>query len=570
MLRALLLPIAVVLVGGCTPKPHETPTTPPPSQPPARQTEIDQARGWLRDFGLEFTGASIPVVTVSQAEAAAELGRRADSMWPDERVEHVYGAMWLLLGNEVLSVDPDVVRAGMKLGATQPTIAYYGRQRIALIDKEAMGLAPRDLILTHEVVHAYQDQQIAGGIFERLATADSIDALTAMQLAIEGHAQFVGMAAFLGARGVAPERITPSFFDSGTARIASPGVSALYERGAVAMLAAYRRGGLPAIDALMKAPPATSEQMLHPQKVGRDEPTIIEVPEILGAQLRWKGSLGEFMMQNLLATKIPDRHRVVIATTGWDGDAIAWFDTKTGPVLIWRTVWDRPEDAEQFFEALSTVESLSQTADAWVEGRTVDIVVLAPPASPEDGRSLLESLPPLTLGPSDGARSTQNAEREYLAQVAAAMRVVDGGVQIRDSGVRIPVPKDWQVLEIQGAPVIRAPMVDGFGDNILVNVTPNLLGFTLDAVETETLRQFNDVLGATVVDHRRTSIAGREAWVVETVGHEAGSNVELHQVRAVFFTQTHRVIVTATARPDRWSALESVFASVFEGITRAP
>ena len=161
---------------------------------------------------------------------------------------------------------------------------------------------------------------------------------------------------------------------------------------------------------------------------------------------------------------------------------------------------------------------------------------MAPPATVEDSRALAGQLPRLVLGESDGAASTLQAERDYLAAVAGAVRLIEGRAVWRDSGTQIPIPPGWDLVAINGVPVLRGPMKDGFADNIVVEVTANLLGYTLDEVEAETLRLLKDVLRSEVLAQDRTTVGGRDAWVVETLEREVGSNMVLHQQRAVFFT----------------------------------
>ena len=214
--RVLLLAASVLL--DCGPKTTTTPEPSPPRAIPAKASPLEEPQRWLEALGLTFRGGPIPVAKVSEAEAVAELSRRNDAVWPEDRVLHILGMMWLLLGDAALGVDIEVVRQGMRQGASKPAIAYYGRERIALIDKEAMSLAPTPLILTHEMVHAYQDQQLPGGVFETLQSARTIDELSTLQLTLEGHAEFVSLAAFVAGRGVPPERLTPAFFDPGSSR----------------------------------------------------------------------------------------------------------------------------------------------------------------------------------------------------------------------------------------------------------------------------------------------------------------------------------------------------------------
>ncbi|MGH1342108.1 MAG: hypothetical protein ACRBN8_11180 [Nannocystales bacterium] len=572
-MRTLLLALTVA-VAACS---ASRPTAPAPI-PPAPLNPVDgnpepdvqEIRRWLQEFGLQLSDAPLPIVKVSEADALAELGETGDRMWPEVRVEQLRALMWILLGDVARNADTGLIRTGLRAGSSQNALAYYRPERIALIDKEAMDMSPRDFILTHEVVHAYQDQLLGGQLFERLANTATIDALSAQQLTVEGHATFVGTAAFMGSRGVTPDQLTPSLFDAGSGKIVAPGSSALYGRGAIAMLVAFERGGQRAIDELLLSPPVTSEQMLHPSKLGRDAPTPIASPQLPGHDPIWVGSIGEFTMQNMLAVKIPDRHQVILATTGWDGDAIARFELPQGPAVVWRTVWDRPEDAAQFVDAIHGIESISPSIALVVHGRGVDVAVMAPPATVEDSRALAKQLQPLHLGVSDGAASTRQAEQDYVTQASNAVRVIDGGAVWRDSETSIPIPPGWNLVAVHGVPVLRGPMVENFADNILVDVSPNLLGFTLEAVEVETLRLFEDVLQSQVLAHGPRALGGRKAWVVETLGHETGSSVVLHQIRAVFFTATHRVLVTATAKPERWTELAPVFESVLAGLEPTP
>ena len=165
--------------------------------------------------------------------------------------------------------------------------------------------------------------------------------------------------------------------------------------------------------------------------------------------------------------------------------------------------------------------------------------------------------------------STTAAERAALAELEAKFQIRSGKVEIQHSEVWIPIPEQWDVMRSRGVPFLRGPMIDGFGDNVLVWATPNLLGFTLDDVARETIAQLRDVLGAQILGEERLTVACRDAWLLESQGHEAGSPIEMHQIRLVFFTETHRVVLTFSAHPDRWSTRGPLFREMIEGLEPA-
>ena len=560
--RALLL--TACLAAGCRATAHN-----PAPIAPREPSPLDAPRSWLEALGLTLEGATIPVVKVSEAEAMAELSRRNDALWPEDRVLHIVGMTWLMLGDEALSVDIEMLRQGMRQGAARPAIAYYDRERIALVDKEAAALAPAPLILTHELVHAYQDQQLPGGVFETLQRADTLDALSTLQLTIEGHAEFVSTAAFVAGRGVDLRRLTPAFFDSGVGHLDNPSTSFLYERGALAMLGTFTHDGMRGVDALLRAPPSSSEQLLHPAKLGQDAPTRIDVPVIPGATPQRSSTIGELTLRNLLASRIVDEGLLLRATTGWDGDTLTWYEGETGPLLVWRTVWDREVDVDQFLEAWQQFGQSPSASAIVADGRRIDFVALPPGHTEEQAHAIAGALPTPPLPPADGAASTTTAERAALADLASKFAIRGGRVEFRHSGVRIPIPTDWGVVHSRGVPFLRGPMIQGFGDTVVVSATPNLLGFTLDEVARETLITLRDVLGAAILEEERRSVACHDAWLLESRGHDAGSQLEMHQIRLVFFTQTHRVSITFSALPDRWGTRGPLFREMIAGLEPA-
>ena len=119
-------------------------------------------------------------------------------------------------------------------------------------------------------------------------------------------------------------------------------------------------GGYPAVNDAFGDPPASTEQILHPDKYFAHEgPVPVALPKDLAARLGsgWKVGLedafGEFQMQVWLKqnTGVP----AAIATdaaAGWGGDRVAVVDGPSGSWgVVLRTAWDTAKDAEEFESA---------------------------------------------------------------------------------------------------------------------------------------------------------------------------------------------------------------------------
>jgi hypothetical protein len=128
-----------------------------------------------------------------------------------------------------------------------------------------------------------------------------------------------------------------------------------WRRGAAFALALHASGGLAALDRAFGSPPVSTQQVIHPEKYGRDEtPATID---LAGAEafLKEKGYaplyrtvLGELGAALVLETHLP-REDVAPASKGWGGDTFAVFEKEGAPTLVlWATEWDSDLDAGEF------------------------------------------------------------------------------------------------------------------------------------------------------------------------------------------------------------------------------
>ena len=106
--------------------------------------------------------------------------------------------------------------------------------------------------------------------------------------------------------------------------------------------------------------PASTEQILHPERWPNDVPQPVDVPDLspaLGAG--WQDldvmTVGEAWLQIMLALRL-DAGDAERAATGWDGGLYrAWTDGAHTAVVL-RTVWDSAEDAQEFSDAMQAMD----------------------------------------------------------------------------------------------------------------------------------------------------------------------------------------------------------------------
>lgn len=246
----------------------------------------------------------------------------------------------------------------------------------------------RELILSHELVHFLQHQA-----FPALLDADPFwksqdDATAALQAALEGDALHYGFAS-LEIEPPTAEELREALEEEDRQR--SHG--ALAEAPALLRLTVafpYAHGyGLSLREgrALLASPPASTEQVLHPER--RLEPfqaidlgaLRAALPE--GCRARYEDTLGELGLSVLLR----DLGASAEAATweGWDGDRWVAADCGGDRELVWLTAWDSETDADEF------AASYARIAPAVAERAAM----ASPPAARVVGREVWIATPML-------------------------------------------------------------------------------------------------------------------------------------------------------------------------------
>jgi hypothetical protein len=131
-------------------------------------------------------------------------------------------------------------------------------------------------------------------------------------------------------------------------------------------------GGWQGVDAAFAKPPASTEQILHPEKYASGEaPVAVALPKGLAASLGngWKVALEDSFGEFQLGVWLRGNTAINAATAndaaaGWGGDRIALVEGPNGAWgVVLRTAWDSDSDASAF-EAAATplVEGLATPA----------------------------------------------------------------------------------------------------------------------------------------------------------------------------------------------------------------
>jgi len=368
----------------------------PPDTPESRRQRAEAALGRVAAIKPEVArlralafSREVPTNYQPAAEFRTFVRREIARELPPERSRNM-SAAYAHLGFLVKPLDVATV---VEQAMTTQAGAYYDPAAKALFlvmvpESELM----LDTISAHELTHALQDQHF--DLTRYLPSDRSLDddAATARRFVAEGDATLVMMLytmRALGGDGQSPALVSQlrrriaklAALDIDALKAQSKAQSALfggmdgeikksidamdeippivlvplldaYMKGALVVLTAYEHGGWPSVDALYRDPPASTEQVLHPDTklVGaRERPRRVTLARTSEPKLA-DNVVGELQWQVYFQLwKSPGAAE---AAAGWGGDHYTVIRRKDGR-LIGRiaTIWDTADDAQQFADA---------------------------------------------------------------------------------------------------------------------------------------------------------------------------------------------------------------------------
>jgi hypothetical protein len=325
---------------------------PAPLPPAAPVAQIAQRVERLR--GLRFTARPVPV-RVPPAQARREALATLDADYPPTR-RRADAEVLALLGLVAAGTDlRDVVAETYGEGVA----GYYDPRsgRLRVVDGAQTGnRVLYEITVAHELDHALEDQAIG---FDRRRLGGGDDGALAYTALVEGSATVL-MLRYAADRFSAEETLggllSSAFQDTGdlppflAAQLVFPYTSG---RAFVERLLAIAGGRWDVVDAALRVrPPASSEQVLHPDKYLRvEQPRPVSLRTPPGWRRLRRGRMGEWMTGRLVGDRA--------AAAGWGGDAYALLARGERRTLVARWVWDTRADARAFAAALR----------AWARGR---------------------------------------------------------------------------------------------------------------------------------------------------------------------------------------------------------
>lgn len=274
-------------------------------------------------------------------------------------------------------------------------VGYYDPQSKVLYVVEGSAPEAVAITVTHELVHALQDQYISLDSTQKVEGQN--DRTSAAQAVFEGQAVYEQLNAMLGGANVAInlpggwDRVRDMIRENQSSMpifAAAPLVIQEtlifpYLTGAEFVRNFKERNGEQSIYADM---PVSTEQILHPARYfgRRDAPTAVTLPPLTGATATYENTLGEFETRLFLFQHLRDQNEAVRGAAGWDGDRYALFNIGGGEGIAWVTVWDSPVEASEFrdlvqeavkkrYHAATTATAGSESSVFTGSGRTVEI-----------------------------------------------------------------------------------------------------------------------------------------------------------------------------------------------------
>jgi hypothetical protein len=244
---------------------------------------------------------------------------------------------------------------------TEQIVGYYDPTTKVLYVVEG---APDDMTgitITHELVHALQDQYVNLDSIQH-AQGNS-DRQAAAQAVMEGQATYEQMQIMLGGDNLASrlpggwDQLRQTIRESQSAMpIFSNAPMAIQESLLFPYLSGaefirqfeIHRGKASPLDSL----PVSTEQILSEAAyfgTPRDVPTDVVLP---GAKDSTEDTMGEFGTRLFLFQHLKDHTASVGASAGWDGDRFRIVKAGKGRGIVWVTLWDTPTDAAEFVDAM--------------------------------------------------------------------------------------------------------------------------------------------------------------------------------------------------------------------------
>lgn len=362
-------------------------------------------------------------------------------------------------------LSPDDVRRGAVLSDPGPMAAFYVHATGAVVARRhGRPGANASAVIAHELEHALQRQHFP----ELVApTPDAtLDAALARAAVLEGDAVVVQSAVAASERGWPIRRTLLGLRGSFAAMspAASSGaaneepsrtlLSFVYGRGAAFVQSIYAAGGFALVDRVLRNPPRTTAEVLHPERyVAGLAPVPCRAPD-LGPGAR-REVLGEIGLVLALTTYGVEPAKARELAAGWEGDEISSDGEAHAQALT--LVASNAERLEPVFAAQGTVRRRGHVLgfargtadDEHLAEEALAGAGTAPPAAPPVGAVTIPPVPP-AIFERVSAAATPSGRELAVADFGMRFPLLDGArSKPASSGVLLNLAREDASANVQ-------------------------------------------------------------------------------------------------------------------------
>jgi hypothetical protein len=342
------------------------------------QQQVEQLRG-LPPAGIG------PAEIIGRAQLEKELADQFAQDYPKQQ-QDADNVTLRALG--LLKPDQDVAKLQLQLLQGQVIGFYDDKTKRMVVVSEAGVNGEAKITYAHEYTHALQDHSFGLaklGLDDEQAEDDVAMARLAL---VEGDATYTML--LWATRNMTPQELqgivaTPQPDMSGIPGWMVQQLTFSYTVGMsfVTALAQHGGGSFADVDAAFQSkPPASTEQVIHPEKYfAKEGPMQVATPDpasTLGAG--WKNvettTLGEAMVGIALQSWGASGAGAT-AAVGWGGDQLVAASGPGGAfAMAWRLKWDSAQDATEFATAYASVRGSLPVAARLVQVNGTEQLVL--------------------------------------------------------------------------------------------------------------------------------------------------------------------------------------------------
>jgi hypothetical protein len=245
--------------------------------------------------------------------------------------------------------DPSTIYQNLLTFYTNQVLGFYEPQadELVVVNTPAAAHVQGSLVWAHELEHAVQEHRFHLPSRLLAMRGDSDEQRAASAIA-EGEAMLVMF--LINAPPHDPralERAEEAVRQQADALRAPVGLPEYfvadlvfpYTTGFECVLRAYRGGGWPAVNQLLRAPPTSTTELLHPDR--SRTPGMVAVRELPPTPEGWEevltDTVGEWGLAFLLGRRV-DRAQAATLAAGWDGDRIRLIRDRSD-LTRWGFAW---------------------------------------------------------------------------------------------------------------------------------------------------------------------------------------------------------------------------------------